>query len=598
LFVVAQLPILAASPDSAARRVQSATATTVPAVAATVPATATTVPGDSVTPPVDESGTEEPSKTAPKKAKGHTYGIPQVELINDQIRAAWTSRKLTPSQPATDGEWCRRLFLDLLGRVPLVEELNRFTSDRSPDKKLQLVNQLLGNDEQYIEQYARNWTTLWTNILIGRAGGGEQDRMTNREGLQQSLRRAFQRNTSYDKLVVELISATGVNRPGERGFNGFVNFLSGKLDENGIQATAKTSQIFLGLQVQCTQCHNHPFNEWKQNQFWELNAFFRQSRIRYVERKRDMVTVELVNQNFSGEDNRPDEAALFYELRNGKMEAAYPVFVDGAQLPNKSGYLEEVDRRKELAKRVVASEYMPKAIVNRMWGHFLGYGFTKPVDDIGPHNAPSHPELLEKLALEFRQNSCDLKDLIRWIVLSEPYSLSSRHSSNNKKDDPSLGEKPMFSHFYLRQMRAEELYESLLVATAAHQGGGSYEEQEKVKHEWLNQFTIAFGTDENDETTTFNGTIPQTLMMMNGDLMKKAIGTDKGSFLEEVANNSKLNNPAKINYLFLAAMARRPTAAENTAANQLMTLRGGNATAALQDVWWAVLNSNEFILNH
>jgi len=176
--------------------------------------------------------------------------------------------------------------------------------------------------------------------------------------------------------------------------------------------------------------------------------------------------------------------------------------------------------------------------------------------------------------------------------------LSSHYSANNKKDDPSLGEKPMFSHFYLRQMRAEELYESLLVATAAHQIGGSYEEQEKVKHEWLDQFTIAFGTDENDETTTFNGTIPQTLMMMNGDLMKKAIGTDKGSFLEEVANNPKLNNTAKINFLFLAAMARKPTANEASAANQLMTLRGGNATAALQDVWWAVLNSNEFILNH
>ncbi len=306
--------------------------------------------------------------------------------------------------------------------------------------------------------------------------------------------------------------------------------------------------------------------------------------------------MQLVNQNFSGEDNRPDEAVIFYELRNGKMEAAYPVFVDGSQL-SKSGYLNEVDRRKELAERVVGSEYMPKAIVNRMWGHFLGYGFTKPVDDLGPHNAPSHPELLDRLGVEFRQASCDLKQLIRWIVLSEPYSLSSHFNGTNKKDDPSLGEKPAFSHFYLRQMRAEELYESLLTATAADQGG-SYEEQEKTKHDWLNQFTIAFGTDDADETTTFNGTIPQTLMMMNGDLMKKAIGTDKGSFLEQVAENSKLNNAAKINHLFMAALARRPTAQENTAANQLMALRGGDATAALQDVWWAVLNSNEFILNH
>ena len=115
------------------------------------------------------------------------------------------------------------------GAFPTVEELTRFTADHSADKKLQLVNQLLGNDDQYIEQYARNWTTLWTNILIGRAGGGENDRMTNREGLQQSLRRAFQRNIPYDKLVSELISATGVNKPGETGFNGYVNFLAGKL---------------------------------------------------------------------------------------------------------------------------------------------------------------------------------------------------------------------------------------------------------------------------------------------------------------------------------------------------------------------------------
>ncbi|HTU25925.1 MAG TPA: DUF1549 domain-containing protein, partial [Pirellulales bacterium] len=585
-LLIAARPAQAAGDSPSARRGK---------VTATTTATTTTTPATSDdAPAADDAGDE---KAAAKKAKGRSFGIPQVELINEQIRKAWQENKLVPSGQASDGEWCRRLFLDLLGRVPSVQELTKFTSDRSADKKLQLVNQLLGGDEKYVEEYARNWTTLWTNILIGRSGGGENDRMTNRAGLQQALRRAFQHDVPYSKMVFDIISATGVNKPGEEHFNGYVNFLAGKLDENGIQATAKTSQIFLGLQVQCTQCHNHPFNEWKQNQFWELNAFFRQTRLKRIGGNREMVTIDLSNQNFSGEDNRPDEAALFYELRKGTMEAAYPVFVDGTQV-SKSGYLNDVDRRTELAKLIVASEYMPKAIVNRMWAHFLGYGFTKPVDDIGPHNAPSHPELLDKLAEEFRQNSTDLKDLIRWIVLSEPYSLSSRFSSNNKKDDPSLGEKPKFSHFYLRQMRAEELYESLLEATAAQQIGGSYEEQEKVKHEWLDQFTIAFGTDENDETTTFNGTIPQTLMMMNGDLMKKAIGTDKGSFLEEVANNPKLNNAAKINHLFLSALSRRPTAAENSAANQLMSLRGGDATAALQDVWWAVLNSNEFILNH
>ncbi len=222
---------------------------------------------------------DEPAKAGAKSgsSKGKSYGLPQVGLINEQIRSSWQEQHLTPSPPATDGEWCRRLFLDVIGRVPSVDEVTRFMSDRRPDKKLQLVNQLL-DDDQYVEEYARNWTALWTNILIGRAGGNDQDRMTNRQGLQQSLRLAFKRNMPYDTMVSKLISATGVNKPGDPQFNGFVNFLSGKLEDNAVQATAKTAQIFLGLQVQCTQCHNHPFNEWKQNQFWELNAFFRQLR--------------------------------------------------------------------------------------------------------------------------------------------------------------------------------------------------------------------------------------------------------------------------------------------------------------------------------
>jgi uncharacterized protein YeaC (DUF1315 family) len=350
--------------------------------------------------------------------------------------------------------------------------------------------------------------------------------------------------------------------------------------------------------VRCTQCHNHPFNEWKQNQFWEFNAFFRQTRAlrRFEEGTRDVRFIELENEDFAGEDGNPQEAVLFYELRNGLTKAAYPVFFDGHEL-NKSGYLSDVNRRSELAKWMVKSDELGKMIVNRMWSHFMGYGFTKPIDDMGPHNAPTHPELLDGLAKDIRERSYDLKELIRWIVLSEPYGLSSRFNGTNKKDDPSLGEKPMFSHFYLRQMRAEELYQSLLTATEAHKTV-SAEEQEKQKREWLGQFVIAFGTDDNEETTTFNGTIPQTLMMMNGELVKKATSVDKGSFLQRVAANPKLNGKTKIDYLYMAALGRKPSNTERSLADQLASLRKGDAVAALQDVWWAVLNSNEFILNH
>ena len=532
-----------------------------------------------------------------KKSAASKGALPQVAIINEQIRLQWESNNLAPSPQASEGEWCRRAFLDVLGRIPTVDELKRFSDDSGQDRELRLVNRLLGDN--YVEVYARNWTTLWTNLLIGRSGGTERRTLVNREGLQQSLRRALERDMPYDRLVFELISAKGVSKPGEENFNGFVNFLAGTLQENGVQATAKTSQIFLGVQIQCTQCHNHPFNDAKQNQFWEMNAFFRQTRaLRRFEKGRDVAAIELVNQDFAGENNRPEEAVLFYELRNGLSKAAYPVFVDGTKLASDSGFVADVDRRTELAKLVTGSESLSKAFVNRLWAHFFGYGFTKPADDMGPHNPPSHLELLDTLAGEFKTHSYNVKELMRWILLSEPYGLSSKFIARNKKDDPALGEKPMFSHFYLRQMRPEELYESLLIATEAESTETSYEKQEEIKSKWLDQFTLAFGTDDNEETTTFNGTIPQVLMMMNGELINRATSTAKGSLLQRMATDPKMNNAAKINHLYLAGLARRPTPQEVTLANELMLLRKGDPIAALQDVWWAVLNSNEFILNH
>jgi Tfp pilus assembly protein PilV len=255
-----------------------------------------------------------------------------------------------------------------------------------------------------------------------------------------------------------------------------------------------------------------------------------------------------------------------------------------------------VHRRKELAKLIKASPLFPKAIVNRVWGHFLGYGFTKPIDDLGEHNPPSHPELLDGLASRFREQSFDLKELVRWIVLSRPYALSSRTLAANAKDDPALGEKPKFSHFYLRQMQAEQLYESLLTATQADKAQRA-EEAAKKKDQWLSQFVIAFGTDEGDDATTFNGSIPQVLMMFNGDLIKQATSTGKGGFLDTVAAGGA-SAKAKIDALYLAALARKPSAKEVAAANAILNARRGDVVGSLQDVWWAVLNSNEFIINH
>lgn len=548
------------------------------------------------------AGSESPSAARRAGKAGDDYGIPHVAFINGLIAQGWEDAGIKPSSAATDGEWCRRVFLDIIGRIPSFDELQAFLQNKSPAKKADLVARLLG--DEYVDEYARHWTDVWTTILIGRDVANEK---VNRPGMRQYLRRAFSKNIPYDRFMVELVTATGVNRNtrGEDDFNGATNFLSGKMEENGVQAAAKTAQVFLGLQVQCTQCHDHPFNNHKQNQFWEFNAFFRQARsLRRFGGSLEVQAVELVDEDFAGEKgDNPEEAELFYERRNGLLKVAYPVFIDGTEI-SKSGYVPAkaddgaeygVNRRRELALLMKASPLLPMAIVNRMWGQFLGYGFTKPIDDLGDHNAPSNPELLEGLAERFREQSFDLKELIRWIVLSHPYALSSKVASSNESDDPSTGEPPLFSHFYLRQMQAEQLYESLLTATKAD--GAQGEEAAKKKDRWLSQFVIAFGTDEGDEATTFNGSIPQVLMMFNGELIKTATSVDKGGFLDEVAR-SNAKNASKIDDLYLAALARKPSPVEIKVANAIMLSRKGDAIGSLQDIWWAVLNSNEFILIH
>ncbi len=522
---------------------------------------------------------------------------PQVEEINKQIEQSWKDYHLAPSKVEDDILWCRRLYLDLLGRIPTFKELQAFAKNEGADKRHQLVNMLL-EDSKYTEEYAARWANVWTNVLIGRAGGTERNTLIVREGLEKYLRDHFARNAPYNDMVYQLVTATGSTKPGTEGFNGATNFLVMKVnEENGVQATAAVSRVFLGMQVQCTQCHNHPFNEWKQQKFWEFNAFFRQTRAlrRFVSGTRDIDYCELVDQDYAGESRRAQEADLFFQLRNGVTKVAYPVFVDGKEI-GRSGYVNEVNRRAELGKLMMQSEYLDKMIVNRMWAHFMGYGFTKPIDDLGPHNAASHPELLDYLGKQFRESSYDMKILIRWIVLSKPYQLSSRITKENEKDDPLMGESPKFTHYYSRQMGPEELYQSMVAATQADRRG-TLEQQQRRRDDWLKQFVVAFGTDDGGETSTFNGSIPQSLMMFNGDLIKEATSIESGSWLDQIAKNSA-KPQEKVNYLFIAGLGRKASSDETTAAAQLLTARKGNQAQMLQDMWWAILNSNEFIIKH
>ncbi|MDX1947059.1 MAG: DUF1549 domain-containing protein [Pirellulaceae bacterium] len=279
-----------------------------------------------------------------------------ISFVNASLAQVWVENEVTPSPLATDAEWCRRLFVRVIGRIPTADELKSFTTDRAADRRQKLVDKLL-SDDNYVEEYARHWATTWSNILIGRTGG-EMD--ANRAGLEQYLRQSFARNKPYDQLVRELITATGSSRPGSDQYNGAVNFLLAGYQPDATLATARVSRVFLGHQLQCAQCHAHPSHGWSQEQFWSLNAFFRQ-----MNAEKTGSEVRLTNVDFGGEGKNSTEGEVFFETPTGLLKSAFPVFVDGTKIPT-SGQLVQVDRRAELARLVLASPQMPKALVNRV----------------------------------------------------------------------------------------------------------------------------------------------------------------------------------------------------------------------------------------
>jgi hypothetical protein len=502
-----------------------------------------------------------------------------INFVNTEIRKGWEANAIAPSEVADDAEWLRRVYLDIVGHIPDSEEVARFLSEKDKAKRTKVIDELLDTPA-----FVRNQTVIWTNLLIGRR---TPDRISRR-GLEKFLRESFAKNKGWDKIVADLLSAEGHFEE-----NGAANFLLAHLNDGAVPATAISARLFLGTQVQCTQCHNHPFNDWKQEQFWEFNSFFKQAAGREVE-KYDEKTGRMVF-DYAVLEKVPDAPAdNFFEKRNGLMQVAYPTYNGVRVDPNGN-------RRSELAKLVVAGErnLVADAMVNRTWGQFFGYGFTKPVDDMGPHNLPSHPAVLEKLSTEFVKSGYDIKQLIRWVCNTEAYNLTTRFSESNKKiDNPAQGESPLFSHVYVKSMSVEQLYDSLIIATNAHKSGqSSWDDAEKKRQEWMQQFVLAFGTDENDEATTFDGTIPQALMMMNGELVQSALSANKGSLLGDVLNDTKGKEPERVKRLYHATLGRNPTPRELAAAKKLIS-GSANPGEGYQDLYWALLNSNEFIFNH
>ena len=515
--------------------------------------------------------------------------------ITRELSKQWKEQGVTPSEFASDLKWVRRVYLRLIGRVPTTNELTPFFDGNSdPDKREALVNRLLFSS-QYSEEYLQHWTNLWTNTLIGRHGGTGKDK-ANRAGLAKYIYASLQANKPYNQIVRELLAATGDSDPDSDRFNGAVNFLLASVNgDDTTLATARTTSIFLGQKLQCAQCHNHPSSDIAQNQFWEMDAYFSQLHTSPV-RKDEQFGFSLSNKDFQGVETPGGDAGNYFEQSNGVARLAFPTFL-GHPEPSASGAVDNFDRRSRLAALVSNSPLLERTLVNRMWSHFFGYGFTSDVDDMGPHVQVSHPQLLESLANQTRANKYNLKSVLKWLALSDPFLRSSIYSPSNGIDSPELGDQPLFSRYYSRQLEPEEVYQSLLALSGTLRTPDSFGQQQLAQRSWLGQFTRQRETDEAGEISSFKGDIQQSLILMNGELMKKATKLESHTVLGKIVASANLTQ-VKVQQLFMAALARHPSKEELTKIKQLSMQAQADEQQFLQDIWWALLNSSEFILDH
>jgi hypothetical protein len=503
--------------------------------------------------------------------------------IDRHLTAAWKANKVQPSPSASDAEFLRRIYLDLAGRIPSVAEARAFDDDTRPDKRRRLIEQLLEGP-----RYVTHFTNVWRALLLPETMNNFQTSFLA-PGFEAWLRDKLQKNTPYDAMVRELLTLPmdGQGRNYYGGPNGATTPIAFYLakDLKPENVAAAVSRLFLGVKIECAQCHNHPFAEWRREQFWSFAAFFaglqRQGNGDFVGVGRELA------------DRR--ELPL-----PGSERIVQAVFLDGIQPKWKSN----TSTRATLAEWMTRKDnpYFARAAVNRLWGYFFGRGIIDPVDEMagGEHEA-SHPELLDELAQQFAEHNFDLKFLIRALTASRAYQLSSLATHKSQDDPRRLGRMP------LRGLSAEQLFDSIAQATGYREEMNadprSFFGNRGVRGRFLSQFA-----NSSDKPTEVQTSILQALSMMNGQLTAAATDLERSETLAALLDAPFMDTAERIETICLATLSRKPTPRELASmvhyvqksgpAGDAQANKDNNYPRALADVFWVLLNSGEFFLNH
>ena len=507
-----------------------------------------------------------PMVVIPEDLKYQRPQLPANNYVDSHVHNKLHKLRMTPSEVCSDEVFVRRLYLDITGLLPTFEESSAFLADASPDKRSKLIDKLLEKKE-----FTELWVMKFAELL--------QIHTDDNQGMSYKatllyfnwLKDRIANNVPMDQIVKDLLTSKGGTFT-----NPATNYY--QVERDNLKITENVAQVFMGMRLQCAQCHNHPFDRWTQDEYFSFASFFSQ-----VGRKRGADPREniIYNRN-SGEINHPVH-----------KKPMTPKFLgdDTPEIPKGS------DRREVLAEWLASPKnpFFARNLANLVWAHFFGQGIIEPVDDVRVSNPPSNPELLDELSAKFTEYNYDFKKLVRDVCNSRIYQLSTKTNISNESDTRN------FARSHLRRLRAEVMLDVISQTT-----------ETKNKFQGLplgaKAIQIADGRVSNYFLTTFGRakretvcscevvmepSLSQALHLLNGDTTNTRIR--QGKVVESSLKDGKKPDQI-IDELYLRCYSRKPSTAEK--ANLLASLNSENPREGLEDVFWALLNSKEFMFNH
>lgn len=499
--------------------------------------------------------------------KGLKFDYPQeadANYIDGLVASKMKKLRMSPSALCDDETFLRRVYLDIIGTTPTVTEASAYLDSKAPDKRAKMIDELLGRKE-----FTELWVNKWAEIL------------QIRSSVQVSYKAMFlyynwlmekiSKNTPMDKMVQELLGANGGTFK-----NPATNFYQQTTDQ--LVLTESVAQVFMGMRIQCAQCHNHPFDRWTQDDYYGFSAFFSQ-----IGRKGTDDYRETVVFNSQGGDTRHPVGGRVIP----------PKFL-GDEAPNTVGK----DRRVILAEWLASprNPFFAKSFVNRVWAHFYGLGIVEPVDDFRVSNPASNPELLDELAKRFTESNYDLRKIVREICNSRTYQRSTQRNDSNLTDEKN------FAHANLRRIQAESLLDTISVVTDTKDKFNGLPTGSRAVQiadgGYSTYFLTTFGRATRETPCScevkMEPTLSQALHLLNGDTVNQKIKT--GGVIEKLMKDKpKLED--RISDLYIRCFARRPTPEEVAKVTKALAIEP-DPKKAMEDLFWALLNSREFLFNH